>query len=99
MFLFQYENRCITAEMCEKIGKKFVNNNEESLVHYNGECTAFCDKGYAQVNNTCKKCDGICEKWCAGGLIDSATRVKEFYGCTLIGRNGLTISIKRGGGE
>lgn len=83
--------------MCEKIGVKFVNSKQMNLVHYNGECTTFCDQGYEQKDYTCQKCNGTCQKECQGGTIDSSTRAKDFYGCTLIGHGGLTISIKRGG--
>lgn len=94
---FLYEQRCITAEMCTKLGKKYVDSSESELVHYNGKCTTSCDAGYSKTNNTCTSCNGVCEKECQGGLIDSALRAREFQGCTFIGQNGLTISMKRGG--
>ncbi|EDW13659.2 insulin-like receptor [Drosophila mojavensis] len=94
---FLYEQRCITAEMCEKIGTKYESSNQMKLVHYNGKCTTRCDKGYTIMNNTCQKCNGTCQKECPGGTIDSLVKAKEYHGCTVIVKDGLTISIKRGG--
>ncbi|XP_030565203.1 insulin-like receptor [Drosophila novamexicana] len=94
---FLYEQRCITAEMCERMGTKYESSKEMKLVHYNGKCTTRCEKGYSTMNNTCQKCNGTCQKLCQGGIIDSLVRAKEFHGCTVIGNDGLTISIKRGG--
>ncbi|XP_017847643.2 insulin-like receptor [Drosophila busckii] len=96
---FLYEQRCITAAQCENLDMIFVNTKEVKLVHNNGKCTTRCDKGFAvSSNHTCQKCDGRCERWCEGGVIDSLVQAKEYQGCTIIGnRKGLTISVKRGG--
>ncbi|KAH8417209.1 hypothetical protein KR222_006357, partial [Zaprionus bogoriensis] len=95
---YQYEQRCITAKMCEQIGTKYESNKEIQLLHYNGKCTTRCEKGYFAENNTCHKCVGQCQHECEGGIIDSAERIKEFHGCTIIGKKeGLIINIKRGG--
>lgn len=85
--------------MCEKIGTKYESSNQMKLVHYNGKCTTRCDKGYTIMNNTCQKCNGTCQKECPGGTIDSLVKAKEYHGCTVIVKDGLTISIKRGGRE
>lgn len=81
------------------MGTKYESSKEMKLVHYNGKCTTRCEKGYSTMNNTCQKCNGTCQKLCQGGIIDSLVRAKEFHGCTVIGNDGLTISIKRGGRE
>lgn len=66
---------------------------------FNQSCTALCPENYNKVNETCEKCGEKCIKRCQGGLIDSATRAKEFHGCTHIVDSGLIISIRRGGSK
>lgn len=95
----QYEQRCVTAEMCLKIGTKFE-NAELPLVPFQGVCSTRCPLGYELKDKTCVKCINSCEKECPATLIDSLVRAREFHGCTVI--NGakdmpLTISIKREG--
>ncbi|XP_068158008.1 insulin-like receptor [Drosophila tropicalis] len=97
---FLYGRRCITAEMCRSIGTKYESTKELKLMHFDGQCTTRCPKGFQidETINTCVPCNGTCEKRCEGGLIDSGGRAREFYGCTKIGiGDGLVISIKRGG--
>nr|XP_043068213.1 insulin-like receptor [Drosophila bipectinata] len=96
---FRYEQRCVTAEMCLKMGTKFE-NAELPLVPFQGVCSTKCPLGYELKNKTCVKCINSCEKECSATLIDSLVRAREFHGCTII--NGakdmpLTISIKREG--
>nr|DBA35950.1 TPA: Insulin-like receptor [Drosophila ananassae]DBA35951.1 TPA: Insulin-like receptor [Drosophila ananassae]DBA35952.1 TPA: Insulin-like receptor [Drosophila ananassae]DBA35953.1 TPA: Insulin-like receptor [Drosophila ananassae] len=96
---FRYEQRCVTAEMCLKMGTKFE-NAELPLVPFQGVCSTRCPLGYELKNKTCVKCINSCEKECPATLIDSLVRAREFHGCTVI--NGgkdmpLTISIKREG--
>ncbi|XP_062122366.1 LOW QUALITY PROTEIN: insulin-like receptor [Drosophila sulfurigaster albostrigata] len=96
---YMYEQRCITAEMCDKIGKKFVDNKELDVIRDKGKCTTICDAdSYPDPKtHSCVKCNGPCEKRCDGINIDSALRAKELQGCTIIDKHGLSVTIKRGG--
>ncbi|XP_054726733.1 insulin-like receptor [Anastrepha obliqua] len=95
---FSYlDRRCLTADECITIGTKFENNKPQSIVPYDGKCSTRCPNGYNKIGTTCQACGDNCVNKCDGALIDSVERAKDFTGCTHIVKNGLTISIKRGG--
>ncbi|XP_014088692.2 insulin-like receptor [Bactrocera oleae] len=95
---FSYlDRRCLTAEECIGIGTKFENNKPQIIVPYDGKCSTRCPNGYNKIGSTCQACGDNCVNKCDGAHIDSVERAKDFTGCTHIVKNGLTISIKRGG--
>uniref|UniRef100_A0A0A1WF79 Tyrosine-protein kinase receptor n=1 Tax=Zeugodacus cucurbitae TaxID=28588 RepID=A0A0A1WF79_ZEUCU len=95
---FSYlDRRCLTAEECIAIGTKFENNKPQIIVPYDGKCSTRCPNGYNKIGSTCQACGDNCVNKCDGAHIDSVERAKDFTGCTHIVKNGLTISIKRGG--
>ncbi|XP_036322512.1 insulin-like receptor [Rhagoletis pomonella] len=95
---FSYlDRRCLTADECIAIGTKFENNKPQIIVPYDGKCSTRCPNGYNKIGSTCMACGDNCVNKCDGALIDSVERAKDFTGCTHIVKNGLTISIKRGG--
>lgn len=98
--ILQYlDRRCLTAETCKRIGKKYEIDKSEFLVPYDGRCSTRCPEGYDKSENTCVKCKEKCVKNCIGGHIDSVARAKAFRGCTNIVEQGLTIIMKRGGSK
>ncbi|XP_043252983.1 insulin-like receptor isoform X2 [Colletes gigas] len=94
-------HRCIDEDRCRRMEKPREAYNVKNFPYkpFNGSCTMECPAGYTdeEINGkpSCKKCDGRCQKKCAGLNVDSISSAQTLRGCTHITGN-LEIQIRGG---
>ncbi|XP_061926885.1 insulin-like peptide receptor isoform X1 [Apis cerana] len=95
-------HRCIDEERCLRMEKpKEVLKNVKNFPYkpFNGSCVMECPPGYMddEWNGrvSCKKCEGSCQKECAGANVDSIASAQKLRGCTHI-TGSLEIQIRGG---
>ncbi|XP_066503622.1 insulin-like growth factor 1b receptor [Hoplias malabaricus] len=86
--------RCITMDLCSKV---HLLEYERFVIH-GGECMSDCPPGFTRNESHsmfCSPCDGLCDKFCDGKVIDSVDSAQSLKGCTVLKGN-LHINIRRG---
>ncbi|OAD57588.1 Insulin-like receptor [Eufriesea mexicana] len=94
-------HRCIDEERCLRMEKPrevfYVSNYPHKP--FNGSCIMECPPGYMDEESngkiSCKKCEGRCQKECAGTNVDSIASAQKLRGCTHI-TGSLEIQIRGG---
>lgn len=94
-------HRCIEEDQCLRMEKPRESFNTKNYPYkpFNGSCVMDCPPGYMDEESTsrvsCKKCEGPCQKECAGTNVDSIASAQKLRGCThIIGS--LEIQIRGG---
>lgn len=95
-------HRCIDEARCLQMEKpKEVLKNVKNYPYkpFNGSCVMECPPGYMDDESngrvSCKKCEGSCQKECAGANVDSIASAQKLRGCTHI-TGSLEIQIRGG---
>ncbi|XP_034171540.2 insulin-like receptor-like isoform X1 [Osmia lignaria lignaria] len=97
------DHRCIDEDKCRRMGKPreaALNVKKHPYKPFNGSCVMECPPGYmedeeANGKGSCKKCEGPCQKDCAGANVDSIASAQKLRGCTHI-TGSLEIQIRGG---
>lgn len=95
------DRRCITENKCreQKRPRESNLNKEYPFKPFQNVCRSDCPVGYMDDESsnltTCKKCNGPCQKECAGANIDSIASAQKLRGCTHI-TGSLEIQIRGG---
>ncbi|XP_053999330.1 insulin-like receptor [Hylaeus anthracinus] len=94
-------HRCIDEDRCYRMEKPREAYNVRNYPYkpFNGSCVMECPPGFVdeEINGkpSCKKCDGPCQKECAGSNVDSMASAQKLRGCTHI-TGSLEIQIRGG---
>uniref|UniRef100_A0A3Q2CA13 Tyrosine-protein kinase receptor n=1 Tax=Cyprinodon variegatus TaxID=28743 RepID=A0A3Q2CA13_CYPVA len=93
---FMFEGwRCITMTECSEVHLP----NDNLFVIHNRECMSDCPSGFKRSSNEtdrhCTACNGLCDKYCRGTVIDSVDAAQSLKECTVIEGN-LVINIRSG---
>ncbi|XP_012136523.2 insulin-like receptor-like isoform X2 [Megachile rotundata] len=94
--------RCIDEDTCLRTRKPLesaYNIKNYPYKPFNGSCVIECPPGYMDEETngkgSCKKCEGPCQKECAGDFVDSIATAQQLRGCTRI-TGSLVIQIRGG---